>query len=287
MVGNLLTGQGWNQGIPTFGGVAPKNQMFDNPNIISPVPTQDQLTQGLIYKMKNDQRLQDQAKIPSSFTPKTVQYPDWMANAPKVDYVPTTKNNYNQIAKAQQTQSAIQQVQKIKNTVPSPVQALPNPTTQPQQFNFKYANEVQQASNSSGLPQEAFHLLRAGENKAENPNAIYKNNNGTWDVGLYQINVDPRNTAEVERLKNPLYNTMRAAEIFKSRVNLLKDPVLAIASYNLGAGGAVLNPAAAIKRAQWVYYNAGLTMPQTEFTKDPLGYVRKNMDYYRQLGLFK
>ncbi len=82
VLGNLLTGQTWNQGISTFGGVAPKNQSVENPSIISPIPASDQLTQGLIYKTQLDQLREQQAKTPSTFTPKTVQYPEWMANAP-------------------------------------------------------------------------------------------------------------------------------------------------------------------------------------------------------------
>lgn len=82
VVGNLLTGTAWNQGIQRFGGVAPKNQMIENPNVISPVSTSDQLTQGLIYKIKSDQQFEQNAKTPSNFVPKTVQYPAWMANAP-------------------------------------------------------------------------------------------------------------------------------------------------------------------------------------------------------------
>ena len=151
---------------------------------------------------------------------------------------------------------------------------------------FRFQSAIDQATKNTGVSLEQYHLLRAGENQAENPDAINYNSDGTIDIGLYQINVDPKNHVEVERLKDPLYNAMKAGQIFSQRLNILKDPILAIASYNLGAGGAVLRPMDALKRAQWVYWKAGLEMPQTEFTKDPLGYVRKNMDYYRKLGLF-
>lgn len=51
-------------------------------------------------------------------------------------------------------------------------------------------------------------MLKKCENSKLDPNIINKaNRNGTWDVGLWQINVNPADTAEVERLKDPTYNT--------------------------------------------------------------------------------
>lgn len=81
VVGNLLSGNQWNQSIPDFGGVARENQMIGNPNIVSPIPVTDQLTPGLVNYYQNDAaRAAD--TTPSTFQPKTIQYPDWMANAP-------------------------------------------------------------------------------------------------------------------------------------------------------------------------------------------------------------
>ena len=249
-----------------------------------------------------------------AFTSKKINYPDWMSNAPnekQLNALKTIKANnpnikmsdaeiigkYNQygerLLKGLSPRVETNKPMKIKPiTSPSVAginQQIQQPAQQKEQSTstFKYQNEMNQASKQSGLSLDAFHLLRAGENQAENPMAINKNSNGTWDVGLYQINVDPNNVEEIKRLQDPLYNAMRAAEIFKSRIKLLEDPVLAIASYNLGAGGAVLRPMDAIKRAEWVYWKAGIEMPQTEFTKNPVGYVRQRMDYYKQLGLFK
>ena len=166
----------------------------------------------------------------------------------------------------------------------------PTPTTQPSVLTpttFQFQDAINQAAQQTGLNLNQFHLLRSGENMAEKPDAIHYNSNGTIDVGLFQINVDPRNKAEVERLKNPTYNATRVAQIYTQRMRILGDPVLALASYNLGAGGAILRPIDALERAAWVYWKAGMQMPETEFTKDPLGYVRSRMDYYKRLGLFK
>lgn len=275
ILGNLLTGRAWNQDIGSFGG-----------KLIKPIPERD-------FQDNNNSALQQYYAreitpniMASTKQPmKTVQYPSTLANNNGKSNPILFKQLYE---KAFETNPSVPlKVSPIKQAPVVQVQEKrviqPN-TTAPV---FKFQNEINQASKSSGLDMNAFHLLRAGENQAENPSAINYNSNGTLDVGLFQINVDPNNTAEVERLKNPVYNATRAAEIFKSRMKLLKDPVLAIASYNLGAGGAVLNPEAAFKRAQFVYEKAGIEMPQTEFAKNPLGYVRQNMDYYRKLGLFK
>lgn len=182
-----------------------------------------------------------------------------------------------------------------------PVKEPKAPPTVPHKYKFKYQEITDKVAQQTGFTEDDFNLLRAGENKAENPEAINDNWNKNHtqivskDVGLYQVSVplydrngnpNPNADAEIERLKDPEYNTKKAAEIWHQRVNLLQDPVLAIASYNMGAGGAVLDPEDAIKRAQWVYSNAGVPMPQTEFTKDPHGYVKKRMDYYRSKGLF-
>ncbi len=54
---------------------------------------------------------------------------------------------------------------------------------------------------------DAITMINTCENHALNPHAINKgNNNGTWDVGVMQINVDPSNTAEVDRLQDYAYN---------------------------------------------------------------------------------
>lgn len=285
--------------------------------IVSPLPEKDTLdTPGkLNYVQQNERNMWaahdynqgiKNGTIPEPTPYPPFQYPDWMANAitPKaVDAIklirqanPNLKmsdadiavyyNKYgDKLTQGLSFKPTTSVYASIQNN--APIQPIPNNNISNQLPTFKFQNEVNQVSKASGLTPNDFHLLRAGENKAENPLAINKNNDGTVDVGLYQINTNANNVDEIKRLQNPLYNTQKAADIWKSRMQILQDPVLAIGSYNLGAGGAVLNPQAALKRAQWVYYNAGVPMPQTAFTQDPTGYVNQRMDYYKQLGLFE
>ena len=149
---------------------------------------------------------------------------------------------------------------------------------------FKYQNSVEKVAKELDLPVTDFHLIRAGENMKEDPNAVNKNSNGTEDVGLNQVNVDPSDTEEVEKLKDPMYNYARAGKIFKKYQEDLKDPVMALGAYNKGEQGAIDDPTGALARAQWVYYKAGLKMPQTKFAEDPEGYVSENKDYFEGLG---
>lgn len=65
---------------------------------------------------------------------------------------------------------------------------------------------------------KAIQMLSTCENRSLSPTAINKaNSNGTWDVGVFQINVDPSNTTEVEKLKNIDYNIERAFKKFISK----------------------------------------------------------------------
>ncbi len=268
--------------------------------IVSPVPEANNLSNpGLLTYYKQNQARE--AFVPQSdFTSQKLQYPSWIGNQPdqkQTNAIKTIRtanpnltmsdpdiiNAYNKYGDKLLTGLTPKTANiPVYNVSPTSVaQNTPTPTA------FKYQDAINNVSQQTGINPLQFHLLRAGENMAENPQAINKNSNGSWDVGLFQINVDPKNIAEVERLKDPLYNTMRAGQIFKQRLNVLKDPVLAIASYNLGAGGAVLRPFDALKRAQWVYYKAGMQLPETPFTQNPLAFVKNNMDYYREIGLFK
>jgi len=283
---------------------------FPAPKIISPLSEANTLdTPGKLNLVRQNQAGEEWARRTRNDptpTPMKLQYPESLANAasPKAMDAIKTLRAANPNIKMSDADIAVQYnkygdrlLQGLRagqaiQTTPTPT-ATPTPRqvstpaqgiTQPQ---FQYQKQIEEASRSSGISLDSFHLLRAGENQAEDPRAINQNSNGTLDVGLFQINVAANNIAEIERLKNPVYNAMRAAQIFAQRLKLLQDPVLALASYNLGAGGAVLRPIDALKRAEWVYWKAGIEMPQTEFTQDPLGYVRQRMDTYRSLGLFK
>ena len=290
-------------GAETFLG-APK------PRFISPLRESETLdTPGKLNYVRQNQAGEEWARATRNDPtppPRKLEYPDWMTNAPspKAEAAiktirasnPSLKMSDADITKYynKHGDKLLQGLNAGKNIVTTPT---PTPTPVPSrapasaqgetQTQFKYQKEIEEASRSSGISLDNFHLLKAGENQAENPSAINYNKNGTLDVGLFQINVAADNTAEIERLKNPVYNAMRAGQIFTQRLNLLKDPVLALGSYNLGAGGAVLRPLDALKRAQFVYAKAGIEVPETEFTQDPVAYVRKRMDTYRSLGLFR
>jgi hypothetical protein len=196
--------------------------------------------------------------------------------------------------------------------VPTPQGEMPVPTQRPLQAPVEYAPEPQPVPNTpltqhpqgtwtakyqplwdSALDKRgvkdksAIKLIVQSENGAENPGHVNDNGDGTVDVGLGQVNVNKNDSAEIERLKNPEYNVQRAADIWKSRLDHLEDPVLALGSYNLGAGGAVLQPEKALARAKMLYAHSDIPMPQTEFTQNPLGFVRARMNKYKALGLFK
>lgn len=151
----------------------------------------------------------------------------------------------------------------------------------------KYAQLWEKTAPSQGITPDMVRVLVTSENGREDPGFTNTNGNGTVDVGLTQLNVPSTDRQTIERLKNPDVNIQEGVKRLASRVNLLGDPVLAMASWNLGPGGAVLNPQAALERAQTIYRNAGLPLPQTPFTQNPQGFVAQNMDKYRQLGLFK
>lgn len=67
---------------------------------------------------------------------------------------------------------------------------------------------------------DAITMINTCENTTFDPARINTgNNNGTWDVGVMQINVDPKNTTEVEKLKNYKYNIDRGYEKYKAHKN--------------------------------------------------------------------
>lgn len=98
------------------------------------------------------------------------------------------------------------------------IEIPPTPTPLPKnvsQHSVKVIREIFGEHADKGIK-----MLTTCENSTLNPHAINKaNRNGTWDVGIWQINVDPANTEEVERLKDPVYNTQRAWAKFTSKGN--------------------------------------------------------------------
>lgn len=67
---------------------------------------------------------------------------------------------------------------------------------------------------------DAITMINTCENSTFNPSLINKgNNNRTWDVGVMQINVQPTDTQEVEKLKYYKYNIDRGYEKYKAHKN--------------------------------------------------------------------
>lgn len=66
VVGNVAQGRQWNQDLPRFGGVAPQNQMVQNPNIASPLQAPDEMTPGMIHgqKLNDINEIQAHAQVP-------------------------------------------------------------------------------------------------------------------------------------------------------------------------------------------------------------------------------
>lgn len=185
----------------------------------------------------------------------------------------------------------------------------------------RYEDVWNKTLKSKGLDPIVRDLIARSENGKEIENYANLNHGdaaGTFDIGITQININPpaeikqkiiaetKNMSQAEanlylnklidkgvisgeaaNLRKPEYAISKAADLYKTRLENLGDPVLAIASYNLGSGGAVLNPQAALNRAKYVYNNAGYELPNTPFVKDPEGYVKVNMSKYKKLGLIR
>ncbi len=108
-------------------------------------------------------------------------------------------------------------------STPTPTQVAtptPTPTTKPTATptpKFIPTSEIEKTIVSIfGVHAEkGIKMLKTCENSKLDPTIINKaNRNGTWDVGLWQINVKPSNVEEVERLKDPVYNTKIAWQKF-------------------------------------------------------------------------
>ncbi len=129
--GNFTQGlqKGWEdiqRNNPIYNGISNITGAFGHPlpqtPIISPLTVGQELTPGLIYKTKQDQYLVNQAtnNVAPPFTPKTLEYPAWMANAP-------TQPSALDQAKAQlSTRKSPSQNQVIPRITPAP-QTLVHP----------------------------------------------------------------------------------------------------------------------------------------------------------------
>lgn len=172
--------------------------------------------------------------------------------------------------------------------MPSPT---PSPTASPLGWQSKYQNIYDRVAPQKGISQDQVRVLVTSENGKEIPD--YPNYNYdkqgkkiSVDTGLLQVNT-PLDSPEISKLKDPEYAINKGLGILEQRKNILEDEVLAIASYNLGSGRAVLSPKLALNRAKVIYKNAGVPLPETPFTQDPEGFVNQRMDKYQKLGLWK
>lgn len=181
----------------------------------------------------------------------------------------------------------------IPTAPPVPQQPLSNSPVQVQQPNSwqsKYQNIYNKVLPQKKLTPQDVQVLVTSENGKENPtfqnyNYDSKGKPVSVDTGLLQINTPISAKEEQQKLKDPEYNIDKGLEILKQRQQILGDPVLAMASYNKGARGAILDPKDALRRAKAIFKNAGLPLPQTPFTQDPEGYVNQNRDRYKSMGL--
>lgn len=206
VVGNLLTGQGWNQGIPDFGGVAPQNQMTENPNVISPVPAPDQLTKGLEYKMKLDAMNAANPQAPTGPYPD-IQYNPAIANAPAQEVMgaqaptptitPTPAPNFQNILGAQKANPNINP----NITIPYSRGGQYTLPADLSQIMLNAFNDIGQATNSAkvlnhpadnpylpGDPSSVNHTTYGENGSFKTNNIDVTNNDGSVDRGLYRIN---------------------------------------------------------------------------------------------------
>lgn len=181
---------------------------------------------------------------------------------------------------------------RVSPTPQPTVQPQPMPTVMPQQNNWqsKYQSIYDKVLPQKKLTKQDVQVLVTSENGKEDP--VFQNTNydklgnpKSIDTGLLQINTPISAKEEIQRLKDPEYNINKGLSILRQRNDLLGDPVLAMASYNKGARGAVRDPKDALKRARIIYKNAGIPLPETPFTKDPEGFVNQFRDKYRSLGI--
>ncbi len=183
-----------------------------------------------------------------------------------------------------------EQADRLLNNIPAPTPAPTPPTETPSSpggaidqtrgdpqtvTQFKFKNIYDKYINQLGLDPSVVPLLVNSENRGENPTAPNKNDNGTLDIGVLQNNVAADNVAEIQRLQNPEYSIKKGLTKYATSLNLLGDPALAIAAYNLGDRGATKWPQGAMERIKWVYWRAGLPVPQTPFTTNPGGHIKQ------------
>lgn len=224
--------------------------------LVAPIPNKDVLSEESIKEISQDEKKVEPTKVLETPTPTIKPVEN------KQETIITTETSSKEA--------------KVQENIPS---------YDPENPTFKYQDAVENAMRETGLTKYDFNLIRASENKLERLTVFNTNSDGTIDYGWGQRNIKPDDIEEMERLKDPYYSTLKVGEKLKNDMELLQDPVLAIAAYNRGVSGSLSNPTAAIKRAQWVYYLAGMDMPSTPFTQNPNEFLKEHWSEYQSKGL--
>ncbi len=97
ILGNLVSGKQFNDSLPRFGGVAPQNQMIQNPNVVSPLQAPDEVTSGLESQGQFDQAIADRPTP----TPTPEKFEDVLSMAtPTSTPVPQPQNTWDEFTNA-------------------------------------------------------------------------------------------------------------------------------------------------------------------------------------------
>lgn len=100
ILGNLVAGKQFNESLPRFGGVAPQNQMIQNPNIASPLQAPEEVTQALEHQDYLEDTVANRPPAPTP-TPTTFEEVLGMqAQAPTSTPVPQPQNNWDEFSNA-------------------------------------------------------------------------------------------------------------------------------------------------------------------------------------------
>lgn len=220
----------------------------------------------------------------SNLVPTSTYYTDYRVT-------PTPTQNPKIIGNPSQMKLTVNRPIQQSSPIAQPIQQSSfNPSQQSNQWQSKYQPIYDKVLPKKKLTKQDVQILVTSENGREDPG--FQNTNydkfgkpKSVDTGLLQINTPIHAKEEIQKLKDPTYNIEKGLEILHQRNQVLGDPVLAIAAYNKGARGAVLNPKDALNRARVIYKNAGIPLPQTPFTQDPMGFVKQNRDRYISMGV--
>ena len=187
-----------------FGG----GQQSKAQEILSPLPEKDTMTKGMEYKTKYDRMMMEESKRRAHETPadrgfpKRLEYPEWLANAPK---------DLDGLVQGAQAQTA----------------PTPTPTPPPDNAALPYYELINQTTQEQNLPEHILYRLLKKESNF-NPNAV----SGKGAQGIAQI--VPKWHPSVQDPFNPEEAIPYAGSLIKNYYNQLGDWGHALAGYNAG-----------------------------------------------------